>query len=180
DLIAHGHDGLAAVTPRDHVWVAGTDAVLSAGQDLDLAAQGKLSFVADEGIALYAQGNPGGARPVAQTGIALHAASGKATLQAQHDKAEFLAQGDVTLASTQASVKASAKRSFLLAAGGAYIKLDGTNIEIGAPGAVQFKAGGKSLSDPRGGGDSAGLGSAVAKDCPKSLSAAAASGAAAV
>jgi type VI secretion system secreted protein VgrG len=176
DLIAHGHDGLAAVTPRDHVWVAGTDAVLSAGQDLDLAAQGKLSFVADEGIALYAQGNPGGARPVAQTGIALHAASGKATLQAQHDKAEFLAQGDVTLASTQASVKASAKRSFLLAAGGAYLKLDGTNIEIGAPGAVQFKAGGKSLSDPRGGGDSAGLGSAVASECEIRSAAAAAAG----
>jgi type VI secretion system secreted protein VgrG len=77
--------------------------------------------------------DPGGTRPVAQTGIA--------------------------------SVKASAKRSFLLAAGGAYIKLDGTNIEIGAPGAVQFKGGGKSLSDPRGGGDSAGLGSAKAGPC---------------
>src|SRR5699024_10526688 len=54
-LVIHGQDGLATVTPENHLWVSGTDTTLTAGKDINLAAQGELSLIAAHGIALYAQ-----------------------------------------------------------------------------------------------------------------------------
>ncbi|MGY3041812.1 type VI secretion system secreted protein VgrG [Rhodanobacter sp. TND4EL1] len=139
-LVVHGQDGLVTVTPKQHVWVSGTDTTLSAGQDLNLVAQGQLAIVAAKGIALYAQGSEAGSRPVKQAGIALHAASGSVSIQAQQDKADLAAEKAVTMASTNGNINASAKQHVLLAAAGAYLKLEGGDIEIGAPSKAEFKA----------------------------------------
>ena len=45
-----------------------------------------------------------GPRPITETGIKLHAASGKVSVQAQTDKADVNAQKDVSVQSTAASV----------------------------------------------------------------------------
>ncbi|HWU77201.1 MAG TPA: DUF2345 domain-containing protein, partial [Rhodanobacter sp.] len=176
-LIAHGQDGLVTVTPQHHVWVSGTDTLLSAGQDLSFVAQGQWSAVAANGIALYAQGSePAGSRPVKQTGIALHAASGQVSVQAQQDQADFAAQKAITLASTDGSLTASAKQHLLLTAAGAYLKIQGGDIEIGAPGKAEFKgaqremAGGQSTQI-----EQAALKPATIKDCQIRLAGAAAS-----
>src|SRR5699024_8302619 len=84
-LVIHGQDGLATVTPENHLWVSGTDTILTAGKDINLAAQGELSLIAAHGIALYTQGSEGRA-PITETGIKLHAATGKVSIQAQDKK----------------------------------------------------------------------------------------------
>ncbi|TAM33598.1 MAG: DUF2345 domain-containing protein, partial [Rhodanobacter sp.] len=110
------------------------------------------SAVAAQGIALYAQGSDAGSRPVKPTGIKLHAASGQVSVQAQQDKADFAAQKAITVSSSTGSINASAKQHLLLTAAGAYLKIQGGDIEIGAPGKAQFKgaqremAGGQSVS----------------------------------
>src|SRR5699024_10800344 len=143
-LVIHGQDGLATVTPENHLWVSGTDTILTAGKDINLAAQGELSLIAAHGIALYTQGSEGRA-PITETGIKLHAATGKVSIQAQQDKAGFAAQKAVTLVSTDADVQAQANTHLLLTAAGAYLKIKGGDIEIGAPGKVEFKGAQKEL-----------------------------------
>ncbi|KRE89286.1 type IV secretion protein Rhs [Frateuria sp. Soil773] len=180
-LVLHGKDGLASVTPQHHVWVAGTTATLSAGQDLNLTTQGKASVVAANGIALYAQGSePPGSRPVKNTGIALHAASGTVSVQAQKDKAGFAAEQAVTLASTQAHALVQASKHVLLTAKGAYIRLQGGDIEIGAPGKVEFKAARKELTGPQSASAQASVPGSALKACPKKMAAGAARGASAI
>jgi Rhs element Vgr protein len=150
-LVSHGQDGLITVTPKHHIWISGTDTLLSAGQDLNLVAQGQWSAVAAQGIALYAQGSGAGSRPVKQTGIKLHAASGQVSVQAQQDKADFAAQKAITVSSSNGSINASAsaKQHLLLTAAGAYLKIQGGDIEIGAPGKAQFKGAQREMAGPQ-------------------------------
>lgn len=181
-LVVHGQDGLNAVTPQSAVWVSGTDSVLTAGQDLNWIAQGQWSAIAAKGIALYVQGSkPAGSRPVNQIGIHLAAASGMASIQAQQDKADFAAEQAVTLSSSEGSINVGAKSHVLLTAAGAYLKLEGGNIEIGAPGNAFFRGAKRELTGgASGNAPQVTLAKATPKACPKKTSTAAASGAAAV
>ncbi|GAB2629401.1 type VI secretion system tip protein VgrG [Novilysobacter erysipheiresistens] len=141
-LLASGTDGIVSVTPADQVWVSGTQATLSADKDLQWLSQGGSVIAASNGIALCAHGSkaPAG-KPNQETGIALHAAQGVVSARAPSATASVAAQVSVTLASTTADVQLAAPNKHLLAtAGGGYIKLEGGNIELGAPGTIEFKA----------------------------------------
>ncbi|MBN3822197.1 DUF2345 domain-containing protein, partial [Burkholderia sp. Ac-20384] len=175
-VVAHGADGLAAVTPGSQVWVSGTETVLSAGQDLQWTAKGKTTLAATHGVAFYTQGNAAGERPVAGQGIALHAASGAVSLQAQNaGTLGAAAQQAVVLSSSQGAANLQAPKRLLLNAAKAYLKMEGGNIEVGAPGRVEFKSAQRELTGPRGAGGQASLGSSSATDCQLRLSGAAAS-----
>ncbi|KVV65720.1 type IV secretion protein Rhs [Burkholderia cepacia] len=175
-VVAHGADGLAAVTPGSQVWVSGTETVLSAGQDLQWTAKGKTTLAATHGIAFYTQGNAADERPVAGQGIALHAASGAVNLQAQNaGTLGAAAQQAVVLSSSQGAANLQAPKRLLLNAAKAYLKMEGGNIEVGAPGRVEFKSAQRELTGPRGAGGQTSLGSSNAKDCQLRLSGAAAS-----
>ncbi|WP_036213383.1 DUF2345 domain-containing protein, partial [Novilysobacter arseniciresistens] len=79
--------------------------------------------------------------PNTETGIALHAAQGAVSARAVSNRAAVAAKTSVTVASTTADVQIAAPNKHLLAtAAGAYIKLEGGNIEIAAPGTIEFKA----------------------------------------
>ncbi|MCO7400823.1 DUF2345 domain-containing protein, partial [Stenotrophomonas maltophilia] len=76
-----------------------------------------------------------------ERGIALHAAQGKVSARAHKNQAIVAAKTQVRIASTEADVQLSAPSKHLLAtAAGAYIRIEGDNIELGAPGKVEFKA----------------------------------------
>ena len=141
-LLGTSPAGIAVVTPADQFWVSGTHAGLDAGQDLQWLAQGETVAAAAKGIALYTHGSPASAgKPNQETGIALHAAQGKVSARAATGQAEAAALQSVTIASTTADVAISAPNSHLLAtAAGAYLRLEGGNIELGAPGTIEFKA----------------------------------------
>jgi len=91
---------------------------------------------------LYTAGvQPSGESPNQERGIALHAAQGKVSARAHKNQAIVAAKTQVRIASTEADVMLSAPSKHLLAtAAGAYIRIEGDNIELGAPGKVEFKA----------------------------------------
>ena len=139
-----------SLTPADQAWVSGTGTTLVAGADLDWASQGEKVIAAGGGIALFTQGSdaPGG-KPNQETGIAMHAAQGKVSARAHRNEAKVAAKQSVTIASTQADVEIAApNKHVLLTAQGAYLKLEGGDIELGAPGAIEFKASHRELTTP--------------------------------
>ena len=149
-LVASGSSGLVAATPADQFWVSGIETVLSADADLNWVSQGETALTVAGGAALYAHGTkPPGAKPNTETGIALHGAQGRVTARAHASLVRAAAQSCVKISSTQANVRVSAPNRHLLAtAAGAYLKLDGGDIELGAPGTIEFKGGRKELAGP--------------------------------
>ncbi|WP_249255218.1 DUF2345 domain-containing protein, partial [Xanthomonas translucens] len=95
------------------------------------------------GLVLYTQGSaPVAGSPNQERGIALHAAQGTLSARAHRNQARIAAKTQVRIVSTTADVQLAAPTKHLLAtAAGAYIKLDGDDIELGAPGTIEFKGG---------------------------------------
>jgi type VI secretion system secreted protein VgrG len=142
--------GIAQLTPKNHLLVAGKNASIISGQDTQFISQGNHSLAVKDGLSLFAHGkskDPN--KPNQETGIHLHAASGKVSTQAQSGKLTAAADKKVTLASTNASLTASAKGHLLATAQGAYLKIEGGNIQVHAPGKVEFKASQKNLTGPK-------------------------------
>lgn len=102
--------GIAAITPASAVLAAGGTSSLSAGQDINFAAQGNALHLVGKGISLFTYGKASSAdKPNQETGIKLHAASvGK-------------------------SVTVGAKEHVMLTAQGAFLKLEGGNIMLHGP-----------------------------------------------
>lgn len=106
-------------------------------------------------------------KPNTETGIHLHAASGTVSVQAQSGKIAAAANWKVTIASTNGSLNASAKKCFLATAQGASLRLEGGNIELHAPGKVEFRASQKILTGPKSSSSSHSL--PVVSDFPNSI-----------
>ncbi|WP_038219152.1 DUF2345 domain-containing protein, partial [Xanthomonas maliensis] len=104
------------------------------------------------GLVLYTQGSKAAAgSPNQETGIALHAAQGTVSARAHKNTATLAAKTQVRLVSTTADIALSAPTKHLLAtAAGAYLRLEGDNIELGAPGKVEFKGGKREWLGPQG------------------------------
>ncbi|MGI4846285.1 MAG: DUF2345 domain-containing protein [Janthinobacterium lividum] len=128
---------------------AGTSTAIGAGQDINLIAQGSYTNSVAGGISLFTYGKASNAsKPNQETGIRLHAASGKFSSQSQAGPTRITADKAVTVASVNKTVNIAARKHVLLTAQGAYIKLEGGNIEVHAPGQVEFKASKKELAGP--------------------------------
>ena len=142
--------GVVWASPVEAVMVSSATSSLTAGQDINIAAQQQISIGVAKGIALYTVGGAAPSNdPLQERGIRLHAANGDVRVQSLAGPANLAAQDKVTLASTGADVTLSAAQHSLFTAGGAYIKLDGDNIRIHAPGAVTFKAGRHNFVGPQ-------------------------------
>ncbi|VXB40283.1 type VI secretion system Vgr family protein [Massilia sp. 9I] len=142
--------GIVATTPADAVISAGTTSSIVAGQDINMVAQGSASMLVAKGISLFTYGKATNKdKPNQEVGIKLHAASGKLSCQSQSGPMRLTADKKITVASVTKSATISApKKHVLLTAQGAYIKLEGGNIEVHAPGNVEFKASKKELAGP--------------------------------
>jgi type VI secretion system secreted protein VgrG len=145
--------GIVAGTPADVVVSAGTTGSIGAGQDINFAAQGASSTLVVGGISLFTYGKASNkTKPNQEVGLKLHAASGKVSSQSQSGTTLLTADKTVTVASVNKTVAISApKKHVLLTAQGGYIKLEGGNIEVHAPGKVDFKASAKELAGPQSG-----------------------------
>jgi type VI secretion system secreted protein VgrG len=144
--------GIAAVTPASAVVAAGASTSLTGGQDINFASQGNSLHTVRSGISLFTYGKASGAsKPNQETGIRLHAASGKVSAQSQAGSTTVTADKGITVASVTKSVSVAAKEHVMLTAQGAYLKLEGGNIMIHGPGTMAFKASMKELTGPRDG-----------------------------
>jgi uncharacterized protein (DUF2345 family) len=142
--------GIAAVTPASAVFSAGTSTAIGAGQDINFATSGSWFQSAKSGISLFTYGKAGNAnKPGKETGIRLHAGTGKVSSQSQDGETRLTADKAVTVASVTKTVSVGAREHVLLTAQRAFIKLCGGNIELHGPGKVEFKATMKELTGPQ-------------------------------
>lgn len=140
--------GIAAVTPGSAL-IAAAGSSVAAGQDVNLVSQWNWYSAAAKGISVFTYGKASAAaKPNKETGIALHAASGKFSAQSQSATARFTADKTVTVASVTKSVTIAARKHVLLTAKGASLKLEAGNIMIHGPGTMAFKASMKELAGP--------------------------------
>jgi uncharacterized protein (DUF2345 family) len=143
--------GIAATTPASAVLSALGSSSLAAGQDVNLAAQGNSLHTVARGLSLFTYGKASATdKPNQETGIRLHAASGRVSSQSQAGPTSITADKLVTVASVNAAVTVAAKQHVLLTAQGAWLKLEGGNIEVHGPGVMSFKASSKELTGPKG------------------------------
>jgi type VI secretion system secreted protein VgrG len=150
-LLGSSPAGIASLTPADQMWVSGTQTVLGADRDINWMSQGETVMLVAEGAVFFTHGGePPVDKPHKERGIALHAAQGKVSARAHKNVAKVAAKTNVTIASTQADIELAAPRKhLLLTAAGAYLKLEGGDIELGAPGTIEFKASRKELTTPQ-------------------------------
>jgi type VI secretion system secreted protein VgrG len=142
--------GIAATTPASAVFCAGNTSSLSAGQDISFAAQGNGLFAVASGISLFTYGKASSKdKPNQETGIRLHAATGKFSSQSQDGATRITADKAITVASVAKSVGVTAKQHVMLTAQGAFLKLEGGNIMLHCPGKIEFKATMKELDGPQ-------------------------------
>ncbi len=141
--------GIAQITPVSAILTSGKTLGLAAGHDIAFVAQQNHRLAVKDGIALFTIGKASGNKPNQETGIHLHAASGKVSTQAQSGPIRAAADKRVTLASTEASVTAEAPKYLLATANGAYMRLEGPNIQLHAPGQVKFKSSQKNWTGPK-------------------------------
>jgi Rhs element Vgr protein len=141
--------GITATTAADAIFVSGNTGSITAGQDINFASQGNFFGTVKGGISLFTYGKASKAdKPNQETGIKLHAANGKVSVQAQSDVVKITADKAITVASVTKNVNIAAKEHVMLTAQGAYIKLEGGNIMIHGPGTMTFKASMKELAAP--------------------------------
>lgn len=142
--------GIVAGTPASVIVGAGAASSITAGQDINLAAQGNSTHAVAAGISLFTYGKASdGGKPNQETGISLHAATGKVSSQSQTGATSLTADKTCTVASVTKSVTIGAKEHVMMTAQGAFIKLEGGNIMIHGPGKMEFKAGKKELAGPQ-------------------------------
>jgi uncharacterized protein (DUF2345 family) len=141
--------GIAATTAADAVLSAGNTSSIVAGQDINFASQGGAFHIVKAGISLFTYGKASNKdKPNQETGVKLHAASGKIISQSLSDETRITADKMVTVASVTKSVTIAAKQHALLTAQGAYLKLEGGNIMLHGPGKIEFKASMKEFAGP--------------------------------
>ena len=138
-----GAAGIVASTPDSVAFTAGATSSLTAGQSVNLVAQGLGVHAVKGGISLFTYGKGGD-----KNGIAMHAASGKVSAQSQSGAMRLTSDKGLTVASISKSVTVAAKTHVLLTAQGASLKLEGGNISLHCPGQVDFKASAKELAGP--------------------------------
>ncbi|MEW6100602.1 MAG: type VI secretion system tip protein TssI/VgrG [Pseudomonadota bacterium] len=147
DLVVSAPGGVACFTPATMWTSAGRTIGLMAGQDVVFSTQRHHASAVRAGIVWFTAGRAREpAKPNQETGIALHAAQGSVSVQAQSAASHWHAQGRIDITSTHEAVHAAAPDHVLLAAGGSALRIDSAGITLTTPGPAQFKAAVKELA----------------------------------
>ncbi|AFT87933.1 type VI secretion system Vgr family protein [Paraburkholderia phenoliruptrix] len=129
-LLASAPGGMAFVTPKSMQHSAGQNAIVTAGQDMDVSVVQRLRMSVGGMISLCAH----------KLGINLTAAKGKFTASALTDGMDLFAKQQVRVASESADVQVSAKSKIALNSGGASLEIEGGNMTFHCPGSFTIKA----------------------------------------
>lgn len=123
--------GIHTSTPESLVSYAGKNIDTIAQQHLQQTAGQRFNLNAGKGISMFAH----------EEGFKAIAHHGKMLIQSQHDDTQINAEQNVTVTASQGKITYMANTEIInLVAGGAYIKLDGPNIEVGVPADYTVKA----------------------------------------
>ncbi|WOB07030.1 type VI secretion system Vgr family protein [Piscinibacter gummiphilus] len=151
ELLISAPGGVGAATPAQAVLSAGTNASLSAGQDLNFESQRNTALAVKSGLTLFTYGKAQNKdKPNAETGMQLHAASGSVSVQAQGNTLHLTADKAVNVSSVTNAITMGSPKHVLLTAGGASLRVTNGSITLTTSGAAQFKAAMKELTGASG------------------------------
>lgn len=141
--------GLCQLTSGGGIYSSGGTWHSTASIGSELLAQGAARCHAVDGIRLFTVG-AAAQRDSALTerGMRMHAASGQLCVQAHRGEACIAAKQNVGIASVSDLVSVHARGHVLMTAMGAYLKVEGNEVQLHAPGQVALKAGKKVLTGP--------------------------------
>ncbi|EFI1494299.1 type VI secretion system tip protein VgrG [Escherichia coli] len=129
-ILAHAPDGIGIVSPKSVRIASGSASVgLMSGKNTDISAGESITLAATKTVSVFSQGE----------GMQLFAGAGKMDIQAQKGELNVEALKDITISSAEGKVSINASQELSITCGGAYIKLSGGNIELGAPGNILLK-----------------------------------------
>ncbi|CAE6819842.1 type VI secretion system Vgr family protein [Paraburkholderia aspalathi] len=131
--------GISMATPKTVATYAGGNVDTVAQNHLQLTGGQRVNVNAGQGVSLFAHLN----------GVSAIANLGKVRLQSQADDTQIDSAKNIML--TAAGGKLSGMASdqvVLVTSGGAYLKLQGANIELGCPGSFTVKAAGHTWAGP--------------------------------
>lgn len=137
-LLASAPAGIALTSGEQFIATANDDITLSTGRNINAFAMHNAQIAAGKGISMFAQEN----------GLQFVAAGGDLRGQAQHGKLVLRAAKDIDVQSDSGKTTLEAKNGITLTSGGAYIKLQDGNIELGCPGDIELKCGNFSWQGP--------------------------------
>lgn len=130
-VLVHAPEGVGILSPETICISSGGESVgVMAGRNLDLSSGRDFTAVAEDSVSVLAQ----------SSGMQLKAAHGKVELHAQDGDLHALASNEVKVESTGGRVEITAPQEIVLHCAGAYIRIKGGDIELGAPGNIYLKS----------------------------------------
>ncbi|WP_175917386.1 type VI secretion system Vgr family protein [Burkholderia pyrrocinia] len=139
-LMAFGAQaGSLHVTPKTQVMYAGENIDQIARQHVQLTSGERINLHGGHGIAMFAHSD----------GVSAIANQGKVTIQSQKDDTQVDSAKNIQLTAAGGTLAGMANdQVVLVTSGGAYLKLDGGNIELGCPGTFTVKSAGHAWGGP--------------------------------
>lgn len=129
-IILNAPEGVSITSPQAVRVASGAASVgIMSQQNTDISALKRFTVAAGEAVSVLAR----------KAGMKLFAAKGKVEIQAQDDAIEAIAKKDVTVTSVEGKVVITGATELVVNCDGAYMKLAGGNMELGAPGNILLK-----------------------------------------
>ncbi|WP_321789931.1 type VI secretion system tip protein VgrG [Burkholderia pyrrocinia] len=120
------------LTSGEHLQVnADQNLIATAGGNFDVGVMRNFTVAAGRQVSLFAQAQ----------GVRVVAAKQDVVVQARTGAMALAASKDIHVNSVDGSIVAASRGALTLTSGGAYIKIDGGNIELGCPGDIALKCG---------------------------------------
>ncbi|GAB5096894.1 type VI secretion system Vgr family protein [Caballeronia sp. HLA56] len=137
-VLMSGPSGIG-ITSGEHLQLnADQNLIATAGGNADIGVMRNFTVAAGRQVSLFAQSQ----------GMRLTAAKQDIVVHARTGGMELSASKDMHFNSIDGAVTAQSKGALTLTSGGAYIKIEGGNIELGAPGSILLKCGSFNWSGP--------------------------------
>jgi type VI secretion system secreted protein VgrG len=129
-IILNAPEGVSITSPEAVRVASGAASVgIMSQQNTDISALKRFTVAAGEAVSMLAR----------KAGMKLFAAKGKVEIQAQDDALEAIAKKDVTVTSVEGKVVITGATELVVNCDGAFMKLAGGNMELGAPGNILLK-----------------------------------------
>ncbi|WP_439889630.1 type VI secretion system Vgr family protein [Ralstonia sp. 25C] len=120
------------LTSGEHLQVnADQNLIATAGGNIDVGTMHSFTVAAGRKVALFAQAQ----------GMHFTAAKQDIVMQARTGAMSLAASKNIQFTSIDGAITAVSKGALTLSSGGAYIKIEGGNIELGCPGGISLKCG---------------------------------------
>lgn len=137
-LVLSSPVGIALTTPNTNHLHSGKNTMVTTGRHFSVAAGYNFLVSALQKVSIFAH----------KGGMKLFAGRGKVEIQAQSDALDLVAEQELRVFSTKERVHVSAPKEIMLTAGGSYIHISESGVEIGTKGKTTVKTSSFDIKGP--------------------------------